>query len=292
MRFIFKTPLVQYLRSRGLLFPASVILIVVGVLIHGAFERLTVTDTTQVSKIEEVSPSHGGNRPDVEKTILTYEAYVWLQLAQRARDKISLVSSRGIPAIHITPTLAVASIEAAKQLKRDRQERQLLIDHALKTRGNKTQKGEGKDNVTSSSNGGEGFAVDGNQRQRSILNLVAVDARLGLAVFELMEPSENSFSLVDPTTLSVGSFVSALTVASGDRLNINPGYLVSTDNPDLVVEGVKSFDVSFELSSMSSVAAILDLDGKLVGLALNSANEMRILSAPSVLQFVGRLTEV
>ena len=291
MHFVLKIPLVRFLHGRGLLFPAAVLFIVAGVLIHGAFQRVPEMEVARTSKIENVSPSHVGSRPNVEKTILAYESDFWLQLAQSIRSKIDLVSSKNIPVVQISPTLGVASIAAAEQVILDRQTQQFLDDHAswLSSKAGSDNKQTGRGYVLPQAGADDGGSeLEG---QEEALRLLAVDARLGLALFKLLEPSENPFSLVSPTMLPPGSFVAAITVEADKRLRISPGYLVSAETTGVTGKEIESFEVSFELGEVPATAAVVDLDGTLVGLALRSPDGIRILSAPAVLRVVSQLVE-
>ena len=289
MHSVLKIPVVRSLHDRGLLFPALILLAVAGVLVHGAFQRGPAVEAARTNKSEATPPSYGGNRPDVEKTILAYESDFWLQLAQGARSKIDLVSSKHIPAVYISPTLAVASIAAAEELIRDRQKLQLLEARAARE---STDDAAGA--LETPEPAPESVADDGTEvpdAPEEDLRLVAVDARLGIALFELTEPTETPFALVSPASLPPGSFLAAITVEADKRLRISPGFLVSAEKTGVGEGNFESFEVSFQLGEAPATAAVVDLDGNLAGLAVRSREGTRILSAPAVSRLVQRLAQ-
>ena len=271
---------------------------------HGALSREPAVEAARTQKTAPAPAAHSSGRPDVEKTILAYESDFWLQLAQAARSKIDLVSSKRIPAVYVSPTLAVSSITAAEELIRDRQKQELLRERAARQAAkeaaakptsagsagqtNKPESGS-EDSPNASAANAEDITDD--EPPEQLVRLVAVDARLGIALFELPEPTENPFSLLSPASLPPGSFLAAITVEADKRLRISPGYLVSAEKTGLAEEDTESFEVSFELGEAPAAAAILDLDGNLVGLAIRSPEGTRILSAPAVSRLVKRLTE-
>ena len=282
MHSVLKIPVIRSLHGRGLLFPAAVLLIVAGVLVYGAFNREPAVEAARTQKTEAAPPSYGGNRPDVEKTILAYESDFWLQLAQGARSKIDLVSSKHIPAVYVSPTLAVASIVAAEELIRDSRRQQLLEERAA------LRHSDGAAHAPP--NEGDNTAA-GQEDLDESMRLVAVDARLGIALFELPEPTENPFTLVNPASLPPGSFLAAITVEADKRLRISPGYLVSAEKTGVADDDAESFEVSFDLGEAPPTAAVVDLDGNLAGLAVRSGEGTRFLSAPAVSRLVERLAQ-
>ena len=282
MHSVLKIPVIRSLHGRGLLFPAAVLLIVAGVLVYGAFNREPAVEAARSTKTEAAPPSYGGNRPDVEKTILAYESDFWLQLAQGARSKIDLVSSKHIPAVYVSPTLAVASIVAAEELIRDSRRQQLLEERAA------LRQSDGAAHAPP--NEGDSTAA-GREDLDESMRLVAVDARLGIALFELPEPTEHPFTLVNPANLPPGSFLAAITVEADKRLRISPGYLVSAEKTGVADDDAESFEVSFDLGEAPPTAAVVDLDGNLAGLAVRSGEGTRFLSAPAVSRLVERLAK-
>ena len=291
MNFIFKIPLVRSLQRRKMLFPGAVLFVVVIVLIHGAFQGKPPEEMLDIKEDEVDTSFRSPVRPDVDKTILVYESDFWLQLAQEARNKIELISSKNIPAVYITPNLAVASSEALEQLIRDDQIQRILERF---TAGH-SQEVERKNEPLQGNSAASLPSVDGNESGRidheSGLRLVAVDIDLGLALFELHGPAQTHFTLVNASRLPPGSAVAAITVESDKRLTISPGYLVSSEKISTTEEGSRTFGVSFYLDEMPATVAIVDVDGNLLGLALSSPSGTQILSAPKVLQVANRLME-
>ncbi len=298
MHSVLKIPVVRNLHGRGLLLPATLLLMVAGVLVHGALSREPAVEAARTRKTAPAPATHSSGRPDVEKTILAYESDFWLQLAQASRSKIDLVSSKHIPAIHVSPTLAVSSITAAEELIRDRYKQELLKERAARRTSDAepdTQMPEGSEGPVNERDDSADVADDeadsGEEAHEEAPRLVAVDARLGIALFELSEAVEDPFLMVSPASLPPGSFLAAITVEADKRLRISPGYLVSAEKTGMAGQDAESFEVSFELGEAPATAAVVDLDGNLVGLAVRSPEGNRILSAPTVSRLVERMTE-
>ena len=298
MHSVLKIPVIRSLHGRGLLLPATLLLVVAGILVHGALNRQTAVEAARTPKTEAPPATHGGNRPDVEKTILAYESDFWLQLAQSVRSKIDLVSSKHIPAVHVSPTLAVASITAAEELIRDHQKQQLVEERAARRSRATSADGTPGESDGEAAGGRDPSAENDAsnvaaalENADDLVRLVAVDARLGVALFELPEETANPFSLVNPANLPPGSFLAAITVEADKRLRISPGYLVSAEKTGAAEQGAESFEVSFDLGDAPETVAVVDLDGNLAGLAVRARGKTRFLSAPAVSRLVKRLTE-
>lgn len=275
-----------------MLFPAAVLCVVMGVLIHGAFQSKPSEEILGIEEdgVDTVFPSPV--RPDVDNTILVYESDFWLQLAQEARNKIELISSKNIPAVYITPNLAVASSEASEQMIRDEQIQRMLESSTagdfreVERRDEESLQTNSAASLSSADTGESGL-ID----HESGLRFVAVDIDLGLALFELPELTQTPFTLASTSKLPPGSAVAAITVEADKRLAISPGYLISSEKNNTTEESSRAFEVSFDLDGMPATAAIVDVDGNLLGVALSSPSRTRILSAQKVLRAANQLME-
>ncbi|MDH3731665.1 MAG: PDZ domain-containing protein, partial [Acidimicrobiia bacterium] len=136
--------------------------------------------------------------------------------------------------------------------------------------------------------------------------LRAWDEDIGLALFEVAGVNGQAFTLSDPRGLPSGSYLGAVTLDEKGRPTIAPGYLVTTvggpgtegrqdgvrlgggegsavsdDGGDLVV--------SMALPSTLSAAAVLDLDGGMVGFAYRSPRGPRVVTTTRMLALVDAL---
>ena len=279
---------------------------------HGALNREPSAEAALKPETDPFEPPPRPSRPSLEKTPLTYNSDYWLQVAQQTRLKIELISSKRIPALVIEPNLAITSIKAAAALIADQQVRQLTREHhELASRESAAETPadgdpESLESATGESGTGdnsEGLSPENVSPEPSSAvapsateepephRLLSVDTQLGIALFELAQAVEEPFTLISPVSLPPGSFVAAVSVEPDQRLRITPGHLVSTEQTGRSEQDLESFAVSFDDGGAPPVAAVVDLDGNLVGLALNSTDGSRLLAAPAVYRLVERLKE-
>ena len=279
--------------------PAGVLLIVGAVLVHGALNRQPAAEAAPKLETEPFAPSQL-SRPDLEKTPLTYNSDYWLQIAQQARLKIELISTKRIPALVIGPNLAITSIAAADALIADQQVRQLTLEHRELVSGEAASEppASGEQEPPESGAAENSAAAPGEAEAPQPpspaegpepFKLLSVDTELGIALFELSQAVDEPFSLISPVSLPPGSFVAAISVEADQRLRITPGHLVSTEQSGQSEQDLESFAVSFDDEGAPPTAAIVDLDGKLVGMALHSPDGSRLIAAPAVYRLAERL---
>ena len=302
MRSILQWPVIRNLHSRGLLMPVGVLILVGVVLMEGALERQPPVEAAPKLAVEPFEPPPQSGRPALEKGPLTYDSDYWLQIAQQTRVKIELISTKRIPALVIRPSLAIASIEAADALIADQQVRELTREHHKLVSedqppeppagddGEPRERGAAEDSEAASQQAATSPAPDSTPEPEPY-RLLAVDTALGIALFELAHVVDEPFSLISPVSLPPGSFVAAISVEADQRLRITPGHLVSTERTQRSVQDMESFEVSFDDTGAPPTAAIVDLDGNLVGMALHSPKGSRLLAAPSVYRLGERLKE-
>lgn len=113
--------------------------------------------------------------------------------------------------------------------------------------------------------------------------LLAADAREGIAVVALPAgtPAE---PLVEAERLQPGEWLAAVTVEGKRGLQVTPGHLAS-DFP----AGPGLVDVALPFPPTLRVAAVVDLDGHLIGVALRSREGVRVLSPVAAQALVERL---
>ena len=283
------------------------LLIVGGVLVHGALNREPAAEAALKPETDPFEPPPRPSRPSLEKTPLTYNSDYWLQVAQQTRLKIELISSKRIPALVIEPNLAITSIKAADALIADQQVRQLTREHhELALRESASELPADSDPESQESGAGDNSeelspenvspepssaVAPSATEEPEPHRLLSVDTQLGIALFELAQAVEEPFTLISPVSLPPGSFVAAVSVEPDQRLRITPGHLVSTEQTGRSEQDLESFAVSFDDGGAPPAAAIVDLDGNLVGVALNSTDGSRLLAAPAVYRLVERLKE-
>ena len=240
MRALLRLPVIRSLHQRQLLFPVVLALVVVGVLALGAVQQGELAEAIQQPAAEPAAvevPRPAVSRADLQKTPLTYVSDYWAQLAEQSRPKLTLIGESPIAAVLIGPRLAVAIIEARRR-------------DAL-TRAPEAEDAE----------------VLPPPEEVGPFRLRGWDAGVGLALFDLTRAGGPAFTLTDPRGMLSGSYLGAVTLGPEGTATITPGYFVTTvpDEIDATLAG--DLVVSMDLPSTLDIAAVVTLDGELVGVA-------------------------
>jgi hypothetical protein len=113
--------------------------------------------------------------------------------------------------------------------------------------------------------------------------LVAADAHEGLALFELAADARSE-PLPVAEGLHAGNWLAAVNLDPERGLQIVPGHLVSAAS-----EGGEDLDVSMDFPPSLVMAAVVDLDGRLAGVAARHRGRVRVLSAAAADALADRL---
>lgn len=103
--------------------------------------------------------------------------------------------------------------------------------------------------------------------------LVAVNGKLNLALFRLAE-DVGSERLPTADSLRAGSWLGAVTTDVDRGIRVAPGHLVSTPLP-----GAQQLEVAIPFPPSFDVAAVVDLDSRLAGVALRGPRGVQVLTA-------------
>jgi len=253
-----KLPSIEALRSRGLLVPVIVGTVAALLLLHGALNVEPPRDSPAQPSPTPPSVTLPKLRPSLEKTPLSYWADYWAQLGERARDKVALIGPQRLPGVLVAPGLALTSILAADSSRHEE-----ALTEALRPDA-------------------------GTDPPPEPSRLISLDARLGVALFELEDPGLGAFTLADLTAVRPGDLVAAVTLSEEGRVRLHPGYVVTVGASG----GVRAEDETLEVSLVAPpgpVAALIDLDGELLGLAVRSEAGVRYIASSALLHLLGRL---
>jgi hypothetical protein len=113
--------------------------------------------------------------------------------------------------------------------------------------------------------------------------LVAVDAWEGVALFRLAADVGAS-PLPTARPSHAGAWLAAVTMDERRGLQVIPGHLASPPMP-----GSRLLDVAIPFPGSLSVAAVVDLDARLAGVALRAPDGVRVISAEAAGGLVARL---
>ena len=302
MKFLLRLPGVRTLHQRQLLFPAIVVIVVAAVLLEGTLERSQPAEANEESSFDEPVP-RPVIRSELEKTPLTYFSDYWSQLAEGARPKLTAIGSSGTPAILVGSGMALTTLEPALEIVAARDRTRLTTadpESALEPAEDVTEDpnavGETApeapgaaltdaavtdDPMTSEGDedGGALTEESGPHRLRSW------DDEIGLALFDVESPDQIAFTLSDPRLLPSGSYLGAVTLDAGGRSAITPGHLVTAhsgpDGGELVV--------SMDFPETLSIAALVNLEGALVGVAYGTPDGHRVVTSTEMLRLLEAL---
>ena len=294
MSRLLRLPVVRFLHKRQLLFPTIVVLVVAGVLVQGSLDRNPQDNVTGESISEETVPPIEPRpviRADLEKTPLTYQSDYWNQLAEGARENLVAIGPSATAAVLIGPHLALTTADVAREVLAERRRAMLTRDVP---EPESWPEESAQDPVPRASGGS---AANVSLEEGSTPRLRAWNEEIGLALFDVAGVGEQAFTLSDPRGLSSGSYLGAVTLNGNGDATIAPGYLVTAvgkarsrgieesesnaDSGDLVV--------AMALPPTLSAAAVLDLDGAMVGFAYSTPNGPRVVTSTMMLALVDAL---
>ena len=295
--FLLRLPVVRALHKRQLLFPTVVLIVVASVLVQGALERSQPAELLSQEAVPAPEP-RPILRADLEKTPLTYFSDYWNQLAEGARDNLVAIGPTATPGILIGPRLALTTAQPALAVLEERNRVALTSPVSPDSDdadngdddGVVTQTESGEADVAQLESGGDDTvpeALAPAAEEAGPHRLRAWDETLGLALFDVSDHGETAFTLTDPRTLPSGSYLGAVTLDRSGEPTVTPGYLVTAagavqnDAGDLVV--------SMDLPSTLSVAAIVNLDGAMVGFAYASEMGPRVVTTTELLGLIEAL---
>ncbi|MBN2370792.1 MAG: PDZ domain-containing protein [Vicinamibacteria bacterium] len=120
--------------------------------------------------------------------------------------------------------------------------------------------------------------------------VIGLDADLDLALVRIPNDGGHApFVEVAAEELTPGALIAAVSLDSQGRPRIHPGYLLSRSKRSLPGGDFVMLDVAFPSIAMAGPAAVVDLDRRLLGVAVNRSEGLQVLSADSARRLVERL---
>lgn len=281
MHWFLQLPVLRLLHAKGVLWVAGLVIAVVGVLIAGALEPVqTPTRAPSTQRTERSTPTRLSIRPDLEKTPLAYQADYWEQLGERALPHLVLIGPSRVPGIVVDPGFVLtassavepvaAPVEAAADVPVDANQDSNASPDGL---AEGTSPAVDVEEAQPEQAGG----VDGDDPALGA-GLVAVDWDGGVALYELGDPATApAFTAAASTSFSPGAFAIAVTRTLDREVQLTPGHVTAvrrTNEADIP----ESMDVSLELAMETKAAAVIDLDGNLLGAAIRTDRGVRVLA--------------
>ena len=282
-----------------------VLLVVVGVLLHGTLTPESAAETAEAAT-PEPPPPLPNLRSDFQKTPLSYTADYWLQVGERLRRNLVLVGRDGTPGVVVAPGTVVAAFRAANELQAEQLEGAIVEERAARERAvemNETPlKSPLDEKIDAADSEDETVAPETEAAQTNSaappqpFSPVGVDPGHLVSLFELRgAASATPARRADPEAFHAGAHVAAISLTPGGDLRITPGVLVSVDEgsgyPEQDAAIGERFDVAIPFPAVMRTAAIVDLDGGLLGIAVESPSGVRVLSARTVEQIISGLSE-
>jgi hypothetical protein len=278
---LLQLPVIRPLRKRGLLLPVAIGLVVVATLIHGALTREPHVEARPTSPgdiaVEPIAtPPPPGSievletlRPDLGKRPVSYHSDYWNQLGGITRPKMIMIGR--YPAIAFARGLALTSMEAAEPILAERRRRMVAA----------------RDAPLSSDTAAPFFTMPETQLLGPGYHLIGVDLDTRAALFRVGEhhaPLE--FSPAQRST--AGALIAAISLTEDGIVRVIPGHISSAER---IERTTGDLDAALALPNDVRVAAIVDLDGGLVGVALGSGTVTRLWTYARVDEVVARLAD-
>ena len=292
MKFLLGLPVIRTLHQRQLLFPVLVLIFVAAVLLEGTLERSRPAQANEDQSFGEPTP-RAILRAELDKTPLVYVSDYWGQLAESARPKLTAIGSSGTPALLVGSGLALTTLEPALEVvaARDRARLTLPDPEPVPEQPEDPvadaaeEVGSDPSDVAAPGAPGDSMVGEGDDpggapsEESGPHRLSSWDDEIGLALFDVDAPDDMAFTLSDPRILPSGSQLAAVTLDPNGRSTITPGYLVTAHSGPNGGELVVSMDFPETLS----IAAVVNIDGALVGVAYGTPDGSRVVTSMEML---------
>lgn len=257
MRFLLRLPVIRLLQQRQLLFPLVLVAAAGAVLIQGALERDPAPPASGaapgVPEAITVEPPRPVARPDLDKTPLTYFADYWAQLAERAGAHLTAVGAARAPAVVVGTQLVLTTAAPALEV--------LAAERRARLTG----------------------ASDG-EPALGPFRLRGWDPDIGLALFEVTGAALAPFTLTDPRAMPSGAYIGAVTLTAAGEPAVAPGHYMAVSGEDDAPAG--DLAVSIHMPWASALAAVVNLDGALLGVAYETPAGRRVITATRMLRLI------
>ena len=279
-------------------------LVIAGVLAHGALEQSEPAEAVQETSVTEPVPVEIARpliRADLEKTPLTYFADYWAQLAEQSRGSLALIGPSRTPAVLVGPRLAITTVDAALDVLAARNREAVMREaEGEETEAEQTEDEEVEANDAETPS----FVADDIETPPSAVEdaetplpveddgpfrLRGWSTEIGLALFDVIGEEWAAFTLTDPRGLPSGSYLAAVTVSRAGEPTVTPGYLVTTTSGERDNGATSDLVVSMDLPSTLAAAAVVNLDGALVGLAYAAPDGHRVITSSVMLGLIEQL---
>jgi S1-C subfamily serine protease len=255
LRKILQLPIIRQLHERRLLFPAILGLAVVGVLVDGMINRDSAGFQRPQLDLPLPPITVPSLRPSLEKSPLTYHSDYWWQLAESVRDKLILIGPGDRPAVMVAPGVALTSLTAVSEIEAE--------FHPLST---------GEDVIT---------VTDDPGLATPPYRLLGVDNEEEVALFAVKQPGPvKNFVATHVADQQPGSYVVAVGITPDNGVYVIPGYVTRVRPPSGDTTGL--IDFALPIPETAQVAAIVDLDGNLVGVSVQTRHGPEVLAADEI----------
>ena len=264
VRSLLQLPVVRLLHRRQLLFPAVLVLIAAGVLFQGTLERSAAPPSSAAARVPGTVPAEPARvvvRADLDKTPLTYFADYWAQLAERTGPHLVAIGSARTPAIAVGTRLVLTTAAPALEVLAAERRARLTDDPD----------------------------APGGALELGRFRLRGWDPDIGLALFDVSGAELTPFTLTDPRAMPSGSYVGAVTLTAEGEPAVAPGYFVAVEEEHDGAAG--DLVVSVNMPDAPGLAAVVNLDGALLGVAHATPAGPRVISSLRMLRLIERLQQ-
>jgi len=262
LRRILQLPIIRQLHERRLLLPAILGLAVVAVLLEGVVNQESTGFDRPKLDLPLPPITVPSLRPSLEKSPLTYQSDYWWQIAQSVRDKLILIGPGDRPAVMVAPGVALTSLAAVSEIEAE--------FHPVSN---------GDDTIT---------VTDDPALSTPPYRLLGVDNEEEVALFAVKQPGQvKNFVPTHVADQQPGSYVVAVGITPENGVYVIPGYVTHVRPPSGDTTGL--IDFALPIPEAAQVVAIVDLDGNLVGVSVQTKRGPEILAADEIPQLIDHL---
>ena len=279
---------VRGLTSHPFFVPIILGLLVLGVLIHGGVNRGTPVAKPTVAESEPRNEPLVAIRSGLDKLPLDYFSEYWFQLGDDVRRVLVEIGPSRTPGIIVAPGVVISTLAAADEVRHLRSSRESWqsLRNAETSAAAKNVPGDSAEIA-----GPPEPAEPAESAEEPLDRVLLTDAGLGLALFEApgLQPPQPLVA-ADSGLSYPGILVAAVGLAPNGRLRIAPGHLGSSAMAPSADAAFARLDVTIHMPFLRGSAAIVDLSGELLGVALEGPSEPRMIAWPTLRALLDQLS--
>ncbi len=257
--------------------PVILGLAVLGVLVQGAAKRGAPAVLAAAAEPEPRNEPPVALRSGLDPIPLEYFSEYWFQLGVDVRQVLVEIGPSRTPGVVVAPGIALSTLQAADEVRRASFSPESWQDSPA---------AESEDAAEKAAQVPAPAPVEA-----ATDRVLLLDSSLGLALFEApgLEPAQ-PLATADSSLSYPGALVAAVGLASEGWLRIAPGHLGSSMALSANDTAPARLEVTIHIPFLRGAAAIVDLNGELLGVAVEGTAEPRMIAWPTIRALLERLS--